>query len=280
MEQSLNEKFTYLKKILGEMDSVLVAFSGGVDSSFLLKTAHDVLGNRVLAVTAASPTYPDSELAEAKRIAAQLGILHRIVESNELNIPEFSDNSQNRCYFCKTELFSLLNQIAKKENIKQVVDGCNFDDLADFRPGRKAAKELGIRSPLCESGLKKEEIRELSRKLGLITWNKPAYACLASRFPYGEEINERKLYQVNEAEKAIKMLGIRQVRVRHHEGIARIEIEPADFKFILQPKVRNEVIESLKNFGYSYITLDLQGYRTGSMNEPFCLDTEEKTNTI
>lgn len=260
-------KFDKLKDILGSMGRVLVAFSGGVDSTFLLRVARDVLSGNVLAVVAASETYPEKEREEAVRLAQKLKVSYKVIETKELDTVDFASNPPQRCYFCKKELFSKLKELADSEGIPYILDGSNYDDRVDFRPGAKAAKELGIRSPLKEAGLKKSEIRRLSRRFNLPTWDKPSLACLSSRFPYYTEIDRKSLRQVARAEAFLKKLGFKQVRVRHHDKTARIEIEPQEFSKIMARKVREEVVKSFKKFGYVYITLDLNGYRTGSMNE-------------
>ncbi|MCP2519493.1 ATP-dependent sacrificial sulfur transferase LarE [Candidatus Aminicenantes bacterium AC-335-B20] len=262
----INSKLSELKKILSEMGSVLIAYSGGVDSTFLLKVAKEVLGKNVLAVTAQSETYPQDEIEEAKKLAKEIGVRHIIIETEELKNPEFSKNPPERCYYCKKELFSKLKEIAEKEGIKFIVDGSNYDDLKDFRPGMKAGIEYGIRSPLKEAGLTKKEIRHLSRELGLKTWDKPQLACLASRFPPYTEINPIDLKRVGEAEKFLKNLGLKQIRVRHHYPIARLEFSLEDFPIILDSGKRELIVNKLKELGYLYVTLDLEGYKTGSLN--------------
>ena len=262
-----DEKLIALKQMLEEMGSVVVAFSGGVDSTFLLKIASDVLGDRVLAVTAKSETYPSFELAEAKQFAESIGARHHVMETRELDIEGFSSNPPNRCYYCKHELFSTLKRIAGEHGISHVVDGANADDVNDFRPGSRAAAELGVRSPLKEAGLTKDDIRELSREMGLPTWDKPSYACLSSRFPYGETITPEALDQVGAAEEALREMGFRGFRVRHHGTIARIELPPDQFARAVDPETRERVVACLKKIGYHYVALDLEGYRTGSMNE-------------
>jgi len=263
-----NGKKKNLEHILEGLGSVLVAFSGGVDSTFLLKVAMDTLGaEKVLAVTATSLTYPEPELAEARRLAEDFGARHMVIESEETNIPEFVSNPPNRCYYCKRELFGKLIKIAGEHGLAAVLDGTNIDDKSDHRPGRQASEELGVRSPLLEAGFTKEEIREASRALGLPTWNKPALACLSSRFPYGTRISPEKLRQVGAAEQFLKEKGFREVRVRHHDHTARIEIGRAEFKRFFDEALIDEVVTELKRAGYKYITLDLEGYRTGSMNE-------------
>ncbi|NOX98039.1 MAG: ATP-dependent sacrificial sulfur transferase LarE [Nitrospirae bacterium] len=265
--KEIETKLKNLEKILKEMQSILIAFSGGVDSTFLVKVAHDILGKEVLAVTAQSPSYPDSELQEARELAHKIGIEHLIIDSEELDNEDFAKNPPRRCYFCKKELFSKLVSLAGEKEIRWVADATNSDDEDDFRPGREAAKELKIRSPLLEAELDKNDIRRLSKELGLSTWDKPAYACLASRFPYGERITEEKLDKVDKAEAFLKNLGFRQLRLRHHDSLARIEVNKEDIPALLDEKRRKKIIAYLKNLGYRYITLDLQGYRTGSMNE-------------
>lgn len=249
------------------MQSILIAFSGGVDSTFLVKVAYDILGREALAVTARSPSYPAAELKEAGQLAGEIGIEHLIIDSEELNNEDFSRNSPRRCYFCKKELFSKLVSLAGEKGIRWVADATNSDDENDFRPGREAAKELGIKSPLLKAKLDKNDIRYLSRKLGLPTKNKPASACLASRFPYGERITEEKLRRVEKAEVFLKNLGFRQLRLRHHGSLARIEVDQEDIPAFLDVKRRKKIIDYLKSLGYCYIALDLQGYRTGSLNE-------------
>jgi len=262
------KKYERLKEILSGMKKVLIAFSGGIDSTFLIKVAQIVLKENILAVIASSETYPEREKEEAVSLCEQMGIRYRVIATFELDNPDFSRNSPQRCYFCKLELFSKLKEIASLEGIIHVLDGSNFDDVSDFRPGFKAAEELGIRSPLKEAELQKKEIRLLSRWLGLSTWNKPSLACLSSRFPYYTAIERENLKKVAQAEELLRALGFVQVRVRHHGEIARIELDRNDFNRILLPGVRNEVVGGLKRLGYFYVTLDLAGYRTGSMNEP------------
>ncbi len=267
-------KYERLKSLLGEMGKVLVAFSGGVDSSFLLKVAVDVLGENVLAVIASSETYPEKERDEAVKLAEKLNVRYKIIQTKELDNPDFSNNPPERCYFCKIELFSKLRDIAETENIPYVLDGSNYEDISDFRPGAKAAEELGIRSPLKEVGLVKGEIRQLSRNFNLPTWDKPAMACLSSRFPYFTEIEPESLKQVALAEEYLRELGFNQVRVRHHGQIARVEVNPQEFAKIIDDDVRKKIIKNFKKFGFIYISLDLAGFRSGSMNEP--LDLENK----
>lgn len=252
------------------MGKVLIAFSGGVDSSFLVKVALDVLGKEnVLAVTADSETYTRTELKEASNLAKNLGLdgRHRIIHTSELKIKNFRENPANRCYYCKYELFSKLKRIARENKINYVLDGSNYSDQDDFRPGRKAINKLKIRSPLLEAELTKVEIRKLSKKLNLPTWNKPAFACLSSRIPYEEDITLEKLNRIEKAESFLRSLGFDQLRVRHHNKIARIELDQKEFKKLVDETLRSKIYASLKDLGFTYVTLDLLGYRTGSMNE-------------
>ena len=268
VSKEVQAKYKRLKGIIKEMGSVLVAFSGGVDSSFLLKTAHEVLRDEVFAVIASSETYPEKEKEEAIKIAQCLNVRYKIIRTLELENPDFVNNSPQRCYFCKRVLFSRLKEIAEDEGISCVIDGANLEDTGDYRPGSIAAEELGIRSPLKEARFIKSEIRKLSKQLGLPTWNKPSMACLASRFPYYMRIDMESLKRVSQAEDFLRALGFSQIRVRHHGQIARIEIEPKEFPEIMEKGVREKIVKTLKKLGYTYITVDLAGYRTGSMNEP------------
>jgi uncharacterized protein len=268
MDQRVEEKHRRLAGIFRSMGRVLVAYSGGVDSTLLLKVAQDSLGfENTLAATALSPLYPEREVTGSKRIAESLGVRHVLIESNELEIDGFSKNPPNRCYFCKRELFKKLCVLAKKEGIPFVVEGSTVDDEKDHRPGRLAVQELGIRSPLKEVGFTKVEIRELSKALGLPTWDKPSFACLASRFPYGEKITLEALKKVGEAEDFLFSLGFKQVRVRHYGPLARIELLKEEMGRLIDTPLRDRVVSQLKKMGYQYVTLDLQGFRSGSMNE-------------
>jgi uncharacterized protein len=250
------------------MERVVVAYSGGADSTLLLKAARETLGaQNIVAVTALSPLYPDRELVGAKRMAQEMAIKHILIESNELEIEGFSKNPLNRCYLCKRELFEEIQNLARKEAISFVVEGSTLDDEKDHRPGRRAIQELGIRSPLQEARFTKEDVRELSRTLGLPTWDKPSFACLASRFPYGEEITLEGLKMVDEAENFLFSLGFKQVRVRHYQSLARIEVYPEEMSRLMNGSLRVKVVNCLKEIGYRYVTLDLQGFRSGSMNE-------------
>lgn len=261
-------KLQKLRKILQDLRKVLVAFSGGVDSTLLLRVASEVLGKNVLAVIAASETYPVREIKAAQTLARRLGVPYRVIKTRELENPDFAENSPLRCYHCKQELFSRLKKIAAQRSIPYVLDGSNFDDRADYRPGARAGRELGIRSPLREAGLTKAEIRLLSREYDLPTWDKPSLACLASRFPYYTPVERKTLVQVGRAEDVLRNMGFSQVRVRHHGDIARIEIKPQEFRKVMSRDARAKIARHLKKLGYTYISLDLEGYRTGSLNEP------------
>jgi len=259
-------KYDRLRGTIAALQGCVIGFSGGVDSTLLLAVAVEVLGKRVLAVTATSETYPERELAEARELAAAIGARHRVIVSEELDLPEFRDNPRNRCYYCKKELFAKLRTIAGEEGLPFVLDGTNIDDQGDHRPGRQAAAEIGVRSPLEESGLTKDDIRVLSQALGLPTWDKPAFACLSSRFPYGTAITRERVRQVGLAEEALFRLGFRTLRVRYHGNVARLELGPEEF-VQATTTLRDEVLQRVKAAGFIYVAIDLQGYRTGAMNE-------------
>lgn len=259
------DKLKKLKFILKNMGSVLVAYSGGADSTFLLKAARDSLGDRVLAVTADSPTYQKQELEFSKKMAKELGARHKVIKTSELKDKRFTGNPVDRCYFCKSELFSRLKRLAKENNLDFVADASNMSDKNDYRPGSIAKNELSVRSPLQEAGFTKDDVRYFSKKLGLKTWDKPALACLASRIPYGRKIHSPVLKRINQAEELLRKMGFNQVRLRHYDGLCRIEVAKEEISLFV--KSRGLVVDKLKKMGYNYITLDLEGYRTGSMNE-------------
>lgn len=261
--KTVQNKLNNLKKIIRNLDSALIAFSGGVDSSLLAKVCHDVLGRKCIAVTAVSETYPREDLESAKRIAKIVGIKHVIIRTNEMKNKNFARNPKDRCYFCKTELFSELAKLAKRMKMKSIIDGTNADDIKELRPGLKAKEEFGVTSPLCIASLGKNEIRFLSKEMELPTHDRPSSPCLASRIPYNSEINLKKIKSIEDAEGAIKSLGYKTVRVRHHGDIARIEI--GDGKVDL--KRLQKAAEDIKRLGFKYVALDLEGYRTGSLNE-------------
>ncbi|MCC6442077.1 MAG: ATP-dependent sacrificial sulfur transferase LarE [Armatimonadetes bacterium] len=261
------EKEGRLLDLLRSMESVIVAYSGGVDSAYLAKAAYVALGERALAVTARSASYPQAEMEEATRIAQLIGIPHRFVDTDELSDPNYAANPTNRCYFCKSELFSKLEPMARELGYKRLVYGAIADDRGDFRPGQQAARELGIRAPMDEADLTKEDIRHLSRKWDLPTWNKASFACLSSRFAYGNRITEEKLHTVEAAEQFLRESGFWQFRVRHHEEIARIEIPVDEMRRLFEGGLRERIVARFKELGYKYVTLDLLGFRSGSMNE-------------
>jgi uncharacterized protein len=273
-QANLREKDQRLGEILKGMGRVLVAFSGGVDSTFVLKRAQQELGDQVIAVTAASETFPTREFEAAVKLAEDMGVKLLKTEVKELENAAFVANNPDRCYHCKTGLYTHLRAIAKDLGFPYILDGSNVDDLGDYRPGLQAKNEQGVRSVLQEAGLKKDEIRQLSKELGLPTWNKPSFACLSSRIPYGTKIEKYKIDQLDEAEYFLAQLGFYQVRVRHHDKIARIEVLPDEIHKVIE--LRDRIYEKFTSLGFTYVTLDLQGYRTGSMNEVLSKETKEK----
>lgn len=268
------DKLNSLKELLGKFNSAVIAFSGGVDSTFLARVAKDIYGDRLTLITATSSTYPFYELEEAKSLAALLNVKHKVIVSEELEIPGYSDNPPDRCYYCKSELFGKIKYISEKDGYEAVFDGSNADDARDFRPGMKAKREKGVISPLAEAGFTKLDIRFFSEKYNLPTAKKQSYACLASRFPYGEKITKEKLDRLGDAEFELRKLGFTQFRIRSHEDLARIEVIPSEMDMAWE--VRNKLTEICKKSGFKYVSIDLTGYRTGSMNE--ALSEESKRN--
>lgn len=267
ISENLKNKYEALKTYLMELGSIAVGYSSGVDSTFLIKVAHEVLGDKAMAITVASSLFPKREMNEAIKFCQDNGIKHRIIEVDELGIPGFSENPTNRCYICKKDLFTRITEVANSEGISYVAEGSNMDDNGDYRPGLQAVAELGIKSPLRYVELYKDEIRTLSKAMDLPTWEKPSFACLASRFVYGEEVTKDKLCMVEQAEDLLLEHGFKQFRVRIHGLVARIEVLPEDLPRFLDASFRSEVVDNLKAYGFTYVSLDLQGYRTGSMNE-------------
>jgi len=267
VDARLSAKYERLVDLIRGIDRVVVAFSGGVDSTFLARAARDAVGDRAVLATADSETYPESELEETRRLAAHLGMRHVVIRTHELQNPDYAKNPPNRCYFCKEELFNRLEPLAALEGGAQLIYGANMDDLGDHRPGMQAAKAKGVRAPMIEAELWKEEIRALSRELDLPTWDKPSFACLSSRFQYGEQITAEKLRQIDAAEAFVKSLGFRQFRVRHHDRLARIELPPDEIARLLEEGRREALVARFRELGYLYVTVDLQGFRSGSANE-------------
>ncbi len=265
--QDTQRKMGALTESLQQMGSIIVAYSGGVDSAFLAAAANQVLGERALAVTADSPSLAPSELRDAVALAERVGLHHRVIRTQEVEREDYQANTPYRCFFCKDELYTHLTAFASAEGYAWVANGTNVDDLGDFRPGQNAAKEYGVISPLVDAGLTKAEIRQLSRDMGLPTWDKPAQACLSSRIPYGSRVTVEALTRIAKAEEHLRSLGFRQLRVRHHDTVARIEIAPEDFAPLLTEDVRQNVAKYFRSIGYAYVTLDLDGFRSGSMNE-------------
>jgi uncharacterized protein len=268
LSQTVLEKYDRLQSILKQMGSVAIGYSGGVDSTLLVKVAVDVLGSRAVAMIGRSETYPTREFEEAVALAEQIGARYVVVKTEETDVLKFQENPPDRCYYCKTELFGKLGDIAEAENIAWIADGTITDDIGDFRPGMRAKSERNVRSPLLEAGFSKDEVRELSKHLGLSTWDKPAFACLSSRFPYGMGITRENLTRIDTAETLLRDLGFRYFRVRFHdERTARIEVGTQEIKRLGDDDLRRQIVNKLKDLGFTYVTLDLQGYRTGSMNE-------------
>ncbi|RJP25801.1 MAG: ATP-dependent sacrificial sulfur transferase LarE [Candidatus Omnitrophota bacterium] len=279
--KTVEEKYQRLLSILKEMDSVAVGYSGGVDSTFLAKIAADVLGGNALSVAAISDSFPQHEREEAEKFARNLGLNYITIDTSELDNPDYRKNDPNRCFYCKQELVRRLRAVADEHGVKEIALGTNLDDLGDYRPGQAAAKEGGARFPMVEAEMTKDDIRHLSKQLGIPTWDKPSFACLASRFPYGEEISKEKLERVGQAESVLRELGFRQFRVRSHDNIARIEVLPNEMAKVIL--LREDITRLIRKAGFAYVAMDLLGYRTGSMNEtlhqirPAVADTKSNT---
>ena len=274
MNEALQGKLNRLQAILQEMASVVIGFSGGVDSTLLASVAHQALGNRALLVLGFSPAYPTAELTEARALAESIGISLRVIETHEMEDENYTSNPINRCYFCKVELFSQLEKVAGEEGYAWIADGTNFDDLDDYRPGQAAGRRYQVRSPLMEARLTKEEIRLLSRERGLPTWEKPPMPCLSSRIPYGIPVTIEALRRIEQAERFLRSLGLREFRVRHHESIARLEVGPEAMALLVQDGTRQQVVARLKDLGYQHVTLDLAPFRSGSLNIDFIKSRE------